>query len=161
MQEDEHVQLLLSLQWVGAGRGYGAYALPGKTNLPILGLVQSQVPLGLCVHRCRLESRCSDSVFVRILPVGLLFPLGFHLELKGLRVHFARVGEEWTRGSETALTGLKDCLVRTYMGRGEPQFHFHHFVLWNITMHNFLRNYQDKISKQFAEMVMKLFQINM
>lgn len=73
-------------------------------DLPILGPEMSRGPLGLA---CVVAGWTAD-VPLRILPVGLPFPLAFHLELKGLRVSSAgqfRAREEGTRGSEIALGG--------------------------------------------------------
>lgn len=94
----------------------------GRTNPPLdLPHPRSWTepgPLGTGVHSGRLARRCSGCVPVRILPVGLPFPLAFHLELKGLRESSAGqsgVGGEGIRGSEMALAGQEDGLVCGWM----------------------------------------------
>lgn len=97
------------------------------------------------MRRGRLASRCIGFVPVRILPGGLPFPSVFHLELKELRENSAgqrRVGEEGTRGSETALLDRKMVWFADECGRSESHFHSdmqsHLFFLCDIvTFRNF------------------------
>lgn len=100
-------------RWVGGLGIWCVHSLPSRVE-PIHPLIFPSQVLRTGVRRGRLASRCSDCVPVRILPVGLPFPLAFHVELKGLRMSSAgqsRVGEEGTRGSVMALAGQDNSLV--------------------------------------------------